>query len=80
MRFKFILAASISYIYIPVFIFLFGFTKLYIALIVSACLGYTMESYANRELDIPLDLKYNYYSYDIQNNIFYKYIAAKKYE
>ena len=43
-------------------------------------LGYTMESYANRELDIPLDLKYNYYSYDIQNNIFYKYIAAKKYK
>lgn len=43
-------------------------------------LGYTMESYANRALDISLDLKYNYYSYDIQNNIFYKYIAAKKYE
>lgn len=41
-------------------------------------LGYTMESYANRALDVSLDLKYNYYSYDIQNNIFYKYIARRK--
>ncbi|MCI9079550.1 MAG: hypothetical protein HFH68_11630 [Lachnospiraceae bacterium] len=41
-------------------------------------LGYTMETYANRELDVSLDLKYNYYSYDIQSNVFYKYIARKK--
>lgn len=41
-------------------------------------LGYTMEAYANRGIDVPLDLKYNYYSYDIQDNIFYKYIAREK--
>lgn len=29
-------------------------------------------------LNVSLDLKYNYHSYDIQNNIFYKYIARKK--
>lgn len=37
-----------------------------------------MEAYANRGIDVPLDLKYNYYSYDIQDNIFYKYIAREK--
>lgn len=41
-------------------------------------LGYTMESYANRGINVPMDLKYNYYSYDIQDNIFYKYIAREK--
>lgn len=38
MRFKFILIVSLSYIYIPVFLFLYGFTKPHWALIVSICL------------------------------------------
>lgn len=43
MCFKFILITSISYIYIPVFIFLFGFTKLPVALIVSICLAFCIH-------------------------------------
>lgn len=33
----------------------------------------TMEKFANRNLEeTPVDVKYNYYSYDIENNLFYK--------
>ena len=36
----------------------------------------TLENTANRELkDVSNDLKYNYYSYDIDNNLFYKFLA-----
>jgi hypothetical protein len=39
----------------------------------------TMEAYANRYAEgIPDDFKYNYYSYDIDKNIFNKYIARVK--
>ncbi len=38
----------------------------------------TLEAYANRSLDINNDLKYNYYAYDIEDNLFYKYIARRK--
>lgn len=40
----------------------------------------TMEDYSNRkipELQGKEDLVYNYYSYDIENNAFYKYVARK---
>ena len=38
----------------------------------------TLEKMANRNLDTEIDFKYNYYDYDYENNIFYKYIARKK--
>ena len=38
----------------------------------------SMERYANRELDVPEDMLYNYYSYDIENNMFYKLIARNQ--
>lgn len=39
----------------------------------------SLESYASRyATGIPDDYKYNYYSYDIDENIFYKYIARVK--
>jgi len=42
----------------------------------------TMETCANRSLEDKaknnFDLIYNYYSYDIESNLFYKYIARKK--
>ena len=35
----------------------------------------TLESFANRSLeDVDADLKYNYYSYDIENNVFCRYL------
>ena len=35
----------------------------------------TLEDYANRSLeDVEDDVKYNYYSYDIENNIFCRYM------
>lgn len=38
----------------------------------------TMEDFANRSNNnIPSDIKYNYYSYDIEDNIFCKYISRK---
>lgn len=38
----------------------------------------TLETYANRSNpDFPDDIKYNYYSYDVENNFFCKYIARK---
>lgn len=37
----------------------------------------TMENYANRYEGYPIDLANNYYSYDLENNIFYKYAARK---
>lgn len=36
-----------------------------------------LEQFANRFSDNPVDLVYNYYSYDIENNIFYRYIARR---
>ena len=39
----------------------------------------SLEIYANRKSASGTeDLKYNYYSYDIKDNLFYKYIARKK--
>lgn len=39
----------------------------------------SMESYANRALSQQQeDYVYNYYSYDIENNIFYRFIAQRK--
>ena len=36
----------------------------------------SLEKYANRyDPNISDDLKYNYYSYDIDENLFYKYVA-----
>lgn len=35
----------------------------------------SLEVYANRKLKESDDVKYNYYSYDLDSNIFYKYIA-----
>ena len=35
----------------------------------------TMEKFANRSLDETDDVKYNYYAYDIEDNLFYKLIA-----
>ena len=37
----------------------------------------SMEIFANRKLKQNDDVKYNYYSYDLENNIFYKYIAPR---
>lgn len=37
----------------------------------------TLENFANRSLLISEDLQYNYYSYDLDTNIFYKYISKK---
>jgi len=38
----------------------------------------TLENFANRSDEkIPSDLKYNYYSYDIDKNLFVKYLARK---
>lgn len=39
----------------------------------------SLEVYASRYLtEIPDDLIYNYYSYDIEDNLFYQYIARKQ--
>lgn len=38
----------------------------------------TLEKYANRNLNENNDLLYNYYSYDIESNLFYKYLAKTK--
>lgn len=38
----------------------------------------TMEVFANRSLDAGEDVKFNYYSYDIDTNLFYNYVARKK--
>lgn len=38
----------------------------------------TLEVYANRSIDEDADLKYNYFAYDIEDNLFYKYIARRK--
>ena len=35
----------------------------------------SLEAFANRKANVPNDFKYNYYSYDLEDNIFYKYIA-----
>lgn len=40
----------------------------------------TLEVYANRGANVDVDLKYNYYAYDIENNLFYKYLARKNME
>lgn len=38
----------------------------------------TLEGFANRSLsDVGIDMKYNYYSYDIEDNIFCKYIMKR---
>lgn len=34
----------------------------------------SLEVLANRNLDEDLDLKYNYYSYDLDKNVFYQYM------
>lgn len=39
---------------------------------------YTLEENANRSLKINNDLKYNYYTYDLDDDVFYKYIALRK--
>lgn len=39
---------------------------------------YSLSQNANRTLDIPNDEKYNYYTYDLDNRIFYKYLARKQ--
>lgn len=38
----------------------------------------SLETYANRNLEVDDDIKYNYYSYDIEENIFYKFVARTK--
>ncbi len=38
----------------------------------------TLQNFANRSLEVGEDLRYNYYSYDIENNLFYNYIARSK--
>ena len=38
----------------------------------------TLEEYADRDLSENDDLKYNYYAYDIESNLFYKFVARKK--
>lgn len=38
----------------------------------------SMEPFANRKLDISNDVKFNYYSYELDKNIFYKYLASNK--
>ena len=35
----------------------------------------TMEGWANRKLRAKDDLKYNYYTYDLKDKFFYKYLA-----
>ena len=42
--------------------------------------GGTMEVFANPEVDIIYEdgLKYNYYTYDLENSIFYRYFARIK--
>ena len=37
----------------------------------------TMEVYANRSKKVSNDCKYNYFAYDIDDNLFYKYIMDK---
>lgn len=37
----------------------------------------TMEVYANRSIKASNDCKYNYFAYDIDDNLFYKYIMNK---
>lgn len=40
---------------------------------------YTMEWFTDREdTNVTEDLRYNYYTYDLEGKIFYEYIAAKK--
>lgn len=44
--------------------------------IAGECTYGTLEFCANRmNEDMPVDLRYNYYSYDIENQLFYKYVA-----
>ena len=38
----------------------------------------SLEAFANRKANVPNDFKYNYYSYDLKDNIFYKYIAPAR--
>lgn len=38
----------------------------------------SLEAFANRKANVPNDFKYNYYSYDLEDNIFYKYIAPAR--
>lgn len=38
----------------------------------------TMEIFANRHLGNGADVTFNYYSYDIDSNLFYKFFARKK--
>ncbi len=37
----------------------------------------TMEHFANRGLKIREELRYNYFAYDIDDNVFYRYLADK---
>lgn len=47
--------------------------------IAGECTFGTLEFCANRDnVDLPMDLRYNYYSYDIEDQLFYKYIARSK--
>ena len=39
---------------------------------------YTLEEYANRNLNIPDDEKYNYYTYDLDSSIFYKFLVKEQ--
>ncbi|MCR5301413.1 MAG: hypothetical protein K6E49_03130 [Lachnospiraceae bacterium] len=39
----------------------------------------SLEEFANRDLHINDDMKYNYYAYDIDSNLFYRHIARKKF-
>lgn len=42
-------------------------------------MDYSMQSYADRfRNDIGYDMQYNYYTYDIEDNIFVQYVARKK--
>lgn len=41
-------------------------------------MNYSLEGYANRGLDIENDLKYNYYTYDLEESMFYKYLSRKQ--
>ena len=39
---------------------------------------YSLEMTANRKIKIDDDLKYNYYTYDLDDNFFYKYLSRNK--
>ena len=39
---------------------------------------YSLQAGANRSLELNNDVKYNYYTYDLEDSIFYQYLAKKR--